>query len=151
MPTPAEVFFHSATVQAGKSHCTGTLALIPYSIVLSTYIVINVCRPTWGNLDSGVTIVGDIRDQRPMLIVLEVAVSLTIRRGRNEENGLTWFNSTGRVLSPTTRTTPASFQALSASPLCKPVIAGGMMPLLNLVALVIPTAASQPWFHVSSL
>lgn len=39
------------------------------------------------------------------------------------------FRRRGRVLSPTTFTMPLSFQALRASALCRPVMAGGMIPL----------------------
>lgn len=70
----------------------------------------------------------------------------------NGQNGWSVFNKSGLVLSPTTLTMPLSFQALRASALCKPVMAGGIIPFgLKRLAASNPTCLSQAWLNEISL
>lgn len=62
------------------------------------------------------------------------------------------FLRTGRVLSPTTYLMPFANQAWITSPLCIPVMAGGIKPLdENLAALSMPVVLNHAWFQEISL
>jgi hypothetical protein len=75
-PAPADVAIHSATVQAGRSHCAnnqqpnlGGQGAASMPLLRLTYVVVDIGRPSGRDLDARKSVGSNGRNERPVFIL----------------------------------------------------------------------------------